>query len=276
MEIEIIRDLASWMDFIAEVNSDPRFANPGIATKEAYESKLVRAADDPEKLVLGILQNGARQGLFVFSILEDDRYIEMLVGLSRKAEAYEAVTAYLQERFAGFQADFVFNPANDLLKSELTRKGAKFDPEQQFMELTGNPPVVDTDGIELLSEARQEQYFALHNKDMYWTGERIAEDPDWFRTFIAVENERVVGYLDVTWPKDPNYIFDLLVAEENRGRGWGRKLLAKMLEMNRPRGMTLQVYVDNTPALRLYESMGFTKVEGRNDIPASWIIPKAE
>ena len=55
MEIEIIRDLASWMDFIAEVNSDPRFANPGIATKEAYESKLVRAADDPEKLVLGIL-----------------------------------------------------------------------------------------------------------------------------------------------------------------------------------------------------------------------------
>ena len=276
MHTEIIRDLGPWMEFIKDVNSDPRFVNPGITTKEAYESKLVRAVDDPDKLVLGILRDGVQQGLFVFSILKDDRYAEMLVGLSREAEAYETVTAYLQEHFAGFQADFVFNPANDLLKSELTRKGAAFDPEQQFMELTGNPLSVDTDGVELLSKAWQEQYFALHNKDMYWTGERIVEDPDWFRTFIAVENQQVVGYLDVTWPKDPNYIFDLLVAEENRGRGWGRKLLAKMIEMNRPRGMTLQVYVDNTPALRLYESMGFTKIEGRNDITANWIIPEAE
>ena len=86
MHTEIIRDLGPWIEFVKDVNSDPRFVNPGITTKEAYESKLVRAVDDPDKLVLGILRDGVQQGLFVFSILKDDRYAEMLVGLSREAE----------------------------------------------------------------------------------------------------------------------------------------------------------------------------------------------
>ena len=37
MQTEAIKKLESWTDFIKEVNSDPRFANPTIATPEAYE-----------------------------------------------------------------------------------------------------------------------------------------------------------------------------------------------------------------------------------------------
>ena len=275
MQTETIKNLESWNDFIKEVNSDPRFANPTIATPEAYENKIIRAVDDPEKLVLGILEDGVQQGLFVFSVLKDDRYMEMLAGFSRSGEAYEVMAEYLQECFPGFEADFVFNPANDLLTDLLKRKGAELDPEQQFMKLTGNPPAVDTEGIELLSESRKEQYFALHNKDMYWTGERIAEEPDFYRVFVAVEDQRVVGYIDVTWPKSPNYVWDILVAEECRGKGWGRKLLAKAIEMNESGGMELDVNTDNAPAVRLYESMGFTKTEGRNTVSAFWNIPEA-
>ena len=86
---------------------------------------------------------------------------------------------------------------------------------------------------------------------------------------IAVENGRVVGYLDVTWPKEKNYIFDILVEKDSRCRGWGRKLLARAIEMNRPGGMALDVNVDNTPARHLYEAMGFTRVEGKNKITAT-------
>ncbi|MBR5960888.1 MAG: GNAT family N-acetyltransferase [Clostridia bacterium] len=275
MHTEEIKNLEPWTGFIKEVNSDPRFANPTIATPEAYERKIDQAADDPEKLVLGILEDGVQQGLFVFSVLKDERYMEMLAGLSRSGEAYEAMAEYLQESFPGFEADFVFNPANDLLTDLLKRKGADLDPEQQFMKLTGNPPAVDTEGIELLSDPWKEQYFALHNKDMYWTGERIAEEPDFYRVFIAVEDQRVVGYIDVSWPKCPNYVCDVLVAEESRGRGWGRKLLAKAIEMNGSGGMELDVYTDNVTAIRLYESMGFTKTEGRNTVSAFWNIPEA-
>ena len=234
MQTEVIKNLESWTDFIKEVNKDPRFTNPTTATPEAYESKIIQAVDDPEKLVLGILEDGIQQGLFVFSILKDDRYVEMLAGFSRSGEAYEAMAEYLLEHFPGFEADFVFNPANDLLTELLKRRGAEIDQEQQYMKLTGNPPAVDTEGIELLSEPWQEEYIALHNKDMYWTGERIVEEPDYYRVLIALENQRVVGYVDVSWPKDPNYVCDLLVAEESRDKGWGRKLLAKAIRPSPP------------------------------------------
>ena len=99
---------------------------------------------------------------------------------------------------------------------------------------------------------------------MFWTGEKTAADPEFFRIFVAVENGRVVGYLDVTWPKEKNYIFDILVEKDSRCRGWGRKLLARAIEMNRPGGMALDVNVDNAPARHLYEAMGFTRMEGKS------------
>ena len=137
------------------------------------------------------------------------------------------------------------------------------------MELTGETVPAYTEGIELLTDADYEQYCALHNKDMFWTGEKSAADPDFFRIFIAVENGQVAGYLDVTWPKEENYSVDILVAEDSRCRGWGRKLLARAIEMNRPAGMALDVNVDNEPARHLYEKMGFTRVEGKNKITAT-------
>ena len=55
--------------------------------------------------------------------------------------------------------------------------------------------------------------------------------------------------------------------------GYGRKLLAKALDMNRPNGMMLLVDVDNEPAIRLYASMGFAKAQGQNNLTAHWRIP---
>lgn len=52
-----------------------------------------------------------------------------------------------------------------------------------------------------------------------------------------------------------------------------RKLLAKALEMNHPNSMMLLVDVDNYPAINLYESMGFAKVQGQNNLTAHWTVP---
>ena len=91
---------------------------------------------------------------------------------------------------------------------------------------------------------------------------------------LAVDAGRVVGYLDVTRCFEENEPYDLLVLEEYRRRGWGRRLLARALELNRPSGMMLLVDADNVPALTLYESMGFTKVLGQNNLTATWEIPE--
>ena len=79
--------------------------------------------------------------------------------------------------------------------------------------------------------------------------------------------------MDVTYCFEENEPFDLLVLEKYRRKGYGRKMLAKALEMNHPKQMMLLVDVDNMPAIRLYESMGFETADGQNSLTAHWRIP---
>ncbi|CAL9391735.1 Acetyltransferase YpeA [Streptomyces sp. enrichment culture] len=56
------------------------------------------------------------------------------------------------------------------------------------------------------------------------------------------------------------YVYDVAVAEAHRGRGHGRSLmlLAERAALARGhRALGLQVFAGNTPALRLYESLGY-------------------
>ena len=63
------------------------------------------------------------------------------------------------------------------------------------------------------------------------------------------------------------YITLVLVAPADRGTGLGRSLVSDALDACRGRGFTacrLEVRVDNTAALALYQSLGFATVEQRN------------
>lgn len=218
--------------------------------------------------------DGALTGVFVFDRYEDERLFEMRRWLSNSETACRGMFDHLKAHYPSFQAEFTFKPKDSLLKSLLTEYGAKIFPEQQNMKLGSPPSGMDAEGVELLSEPYREQYFALHRSkdDAYWTGEMIAVEPETFHVLIAVANGRVVGYLDFTHCDETNNVADLYVSERERGKGYGARLLAKALEMNAPKGMTLQVDTDNVPALRLYEKMGFEKVEGENFIDARWEI----
>lgn len=180
--------------------------------------------------------------------------------------------AQLGGRFPGYRADFVLNPENGPLYGLLREKDAEFETEQQKMVLAGPPPLADGDGVEPLSEKYLPGYLEMHNTDVYWTGERVVEAADRFCSFVALEDGRVAGYVDVTRGFEENEVFDLLVREECRGRGHGRRLMARALEENRPCGMMLTVDVDNRPAIRLYESLGFEKAEGQNSVVAHWSV----
>ncbi len=273
----MIRDIASieaCRDFLESIRRDPVCCCPSLSAGERIEDKLLRALNKPGDRVLGAYENGVLTGVFVFLILPEERYLEMLTGLSPSAAAWEEIAAWLEVRCPGYQADFVFSPENALLRALLERKGAFFNPEQQKMVFAGPLPQVDTAGIEPLGEATLPQYLAMHDRDLYWTGERVIETPERFRVLLAVEAGQVLGYADVTCCYEENEPVDLLVLKERRGQGWGRKLLAKALDLNAPKGMSLLVDLDNIPALRLYESLGFAAVPGRNSITATWQIPE--
>ena len=64
------------------------------------------------------------------------------------------------------------------------------------------------------------------------------------------------------------YIYGVLVYERFRGRGMGRRLLSEVLRQAADMGFSqafLEVASDNLPAIRLYESSGFS-LEERLDL----------
>ncbi len=259
-------------DLVRDINSDPDFSAPMLSTAEQIECTLIGAFEKPDHHVLGVFTDDVMTGLFVFLILEDDRYMEMTVGLSRSARAYEELFAYLSERYPGFRGDFVFNPGNHILRALLVQRDALFYCEQQKMVFRGPCPAVETSGVKPLSARYRAQYAQMHSRDVYWTGERVMEAPERFSVLVAVQDRTVVGYIDVTNCYEENEPFDIRVREPYRGKGWGKKLLAAAIKRNGSKGMGLLVDTDNVPAIKLYKWAGFVKAPGQNSITAVWDI----
>ncbi|MFE4451052.1 GNAT family N-acetyltransferase [Streptomyces sp. NPDC056796] len=82
---------------------------------------------------------------------------------------------------------------------------------------------------------------------------------------VLVHEDAVVGHVWVARREEPDgddlgYVFDVEVREEHRGRGYGRALmhLAEDITLDAGLGLLgLHVFASNTPALRLYESLGY-------------------
>lgn len=273
--IRIIKTYYECREFASGFQGDPDFSDPMLCHEEQLQNNLVGSIEKPDRhCVLGIYREEQMIGLFAFLVLRDEQYIEMLVGLSREKEAYLEMFHYLKHHFPGYSADFVFNPGNFILKELLELRNADFEPEQQKMVL-GTPVLgLETTGVELLSEKYKEQYCAIHYKDMYWTGEKVVQAQDRFRTLLAIHDGKVVGYMDVTYIYKENEPTDLFVLEDYRAIGYERKLLAKALELNQPNGMMILLDVNDGHAITLFESMGFAKAQGQNNLTAHWTVPE--
>lgn len=82
---------------------------------------------------------------------------------------------------------------------------------------------------------------------------------DYFKAFVAEEDQRVVGFLTITEFYETVDIVDLYVIEAARGRKVASRLLNFMfgcISLN-VELFTLEVAVDNVVALHLYQNFGF-------------------
>ncbi|MFF9501669.1 GNAT family N-acetyltransferase [Streptomyces sp. NPDC014656] len=82
---------------------------------------------------------------------------------------------------------------------------------------------------------------------------------------VAVAGGRVVGHVwtgvrELEPGVSAGYVYDVEVAAEHRGKGYGRALMLLAERVTREAGETLlglHVFAGNTPAIRLYESLGY-------------------
>lgn len=262
----------AYMDFIHEINSDPDFSEPMLCSREQIQCNLLDAPKKPTHQIWGIFEEEKIVGLFVFLVMEEEAYIEMLVGLSRTLEAYEEMFAFLKEKYKGCQVDFVYNPNNHLLHDLLQDEKTEFYPEQQKMVLMRDVPYQSSHQIELYSPKYREQYLSIHSDDGYWTADKVIDALDSFRIILAIEKDEVVGYIDVTHKYDENEPYDIFVKEEYRNRGYGKAMLARAIELNKPKDMMVLVEADNAVAIALYDSLGFIRSVGENSITAHVLL----
>ncbi len=82
----------------------------------------------------------------------------------------------------------------------------------------------------------------------------------------------VVRFRPSLWSdQDEAYLEELYVIPQRRGEGLGRALLGEVIELSREREVSyiaLGTSTDDTAAIGLYESAGFTNREGKPDGPS--------
>ena len=263
-----LHTLSPYLDFIHACSADPDYRDPMLLTEQQLHRNLLDAPENPHTRVFGTFEGEAITGVFALLVLEDEKYLELLAGLSRSVAAYDELLAHLKSTYPGYQADFVYNPRNRLLQAALEALDAKFDPEQQKLVLRRTVPYVPDARIVPYRPEYRAQYLALHTGDRYWTGEKVLAAPEIFRVLLAIEGGEAAGYIDLTHNSAKNEPYDLFVRKESRRRGLGRALLSAAVQENQPNGMALLVDIDNEAAIALYESQGFDRAEGENNITA--------
>jgi ribosomal-protein-alanine N-acetyltransferase len=80
---------------------------------------------------------------------------------------------------------------------------------------------------------------------------------------VVTINDAIIGYGVMSVGAGEAHILNLCIAESNRCRGVGRRLLSYLVERGAAAGMSeafLEVRPSNTSAIRLYQSAGFEQV----------------
>ena len=101
-----------------------------------------------------------------------------------------------------------------------------------------------------------------------WSRESIVAqlDKDVSYCAVAMDEERVVGYIAYEVVVDEGSLIELAVLPEYRRRGIGRELVELMLtSCDGVQTVCLEVRASNTSAIALYEAVGFRAISVRRN-----------
>ena len=103
-----------------------------------------------------------------------------------------------------------------------------------------------------------------------WSESAIRSELDnaWAIWLTAIEGNQLVGYLGVQYGPDGGDIMTIATDPAWQGQGIAKALIAAMTDIFRQKGLswlTLEVRPSNSPAMALYESLGFRQVGRRKN-----------
>ena len=83
MMIQKIFSFDEYEGFVNELSKHPQYSDPHFTYDK---NNLYCSLKSKDKHAYVVLENGITKGLFVFIVLPDDRYVEMLIGFSKEEE----------------------------------------------------------------------------------------------------------------------------------------------------------------------------------------------
>lgn len=254
------KNIDAYLNQIKDIEESELYSCPSLFNVSNIKEKLDKyIADKSNVTYISLDENNNFTGLYIFYIIKEERYGELIVGLSKNKDSYDELFGYLVTNYKDYKIDFVYNPKNNLFNEFLEIYHAKFDTIQQEMHLKDFKKRRIENKIVLYSNKYKKEYLKIHSKDVYWTGEKILKAQDRFRTILGIGNNEVVGYIDISYGLQKNVVFDVFVKEEYRNMGFAKDMLAFAVELDDSKYIFLEVDIDNVPAIKVYERLGFTK-----------------
>ena len=103
-----------------------------------------------------------------------------------------------------------------------------------------------------------------------WSEKSVASELDnkWALWLVAVEDDRVIGYIGSQTSIDETDVMNVAVHPDFRRRGIAESLIIRLVEELKNRGshaLMLEVRASNAPAITLYEKLGFVQVGCRKN-----------
>lgn len=264
-----VEEAAKYVTDIHEIASEGCEDSAAFYEKTlSYFNKVVdRTHDD----ILICTEKDMILGVMALFVEPQEKYVEITKGIYAK-ENFEEVSmefySYLKETYKGFHLDGVYLEKDSKQIAFMKRINAKCISSCATMSLIRENFNYSDENrtIVPLTEKYYESFCKLHDeahKDVYWTSERLIAKIDKFDILIALDNGKLVGSVVALGYGDKKVDLSFLETHPNhRGRGYGKSLLRKLINDSFQSGtkeFTLEVEIGNTPAEKLYESIGFIK-----------------
>ena len=112
---------------------------------------------------------------------------------------------------------------------------------------------------EAVANIERESFPTPWSREDFW---REASN-DFACYIVALDDAEIIGFGGCWISFEEAQVTNIALTSVQRGRGLGKTLMARLMRAAAARGaerMTLEVRPSNTPALRLYEGLGFAAV----------------
>ena len=266
--IKIITTVDDVLDFVFIMNSKPETACKMIPAErellKAYAEKTISREND---FIAAVYDKKELKGAFFLFYEPKDKYFELIGGYAKEAADYREFFDFMKKTYSGHTLDMVLNPFNNVFIESARIEGAEFDGEQVEMVLTDLCYKPVSRKVVHFSDKYADEYKAIHNDEgCYWTAEKIITAKDIFRIYIALDDEKPIGYIDVTYNNSENEIYNLFVISEYSELGYEAALIQTAISDNNGSGMIFLVSMDDEYMMNLCKSLGFK--EGTHTIYA--------